>query len=55
MTVFSSSKELSYIDFNFEEKDGKRQYDGTSIFTLMLQKKVFIIMLKQKFGMKKIM
>jgi hypothetical protein len=34
LTVYSSDKDFSYIYFDFEEKDGKRQYDGTSIFTI---------------------
>ena len=34
MTVYSSDKESGYLEFNLEEKDGKRQYDGTSIFTI---------------------
>ena len=34
MTVYSSNKEAAYLEFNFKEKDGKKQYDGTSIFTI---------------------
>jgi len=34
MTVYSSAKDHSYLDFNLKEKDGKRQYDGTTIFTI---------------------
>ena len=34
MTVYSSNKDSAYLEFNFKEKDGKRQYDGTSIFTV---------------------
>jgi hypothetical protein len=34
LTVYSSNKESFYLEFNFKEKDGKRQYDGTSIFTI---------------------
>jgi len=34
ITVYSSFKDSNYIEFNFEEKDGKRQYDGTTIFTV---------------------
>ena len=34
MTVYSSDKSASDLEFNFKEKDGKKQYDGTSIFTI---------------------
>ena len=34
MSVFSYTKDSSHIDFNLKEKDGKRHYDGTSIFTI---------------------
>ena len=34
MTVYSSDKEANDLEFNFKEKDGKKQYDGTSIFTV---------------------
>ena len=34
MTVYSSDKSSSDLEFNFKEKDGKKQYDGTSIFTV---------------------
>ena len=34
LTAYSSNKESAYLEFNFKEKDGKRQYDGTSIFTV---------------------
>ena len=34
MTVYCSNKESAYLEFNFKEKDGKRQYDGTTIFTI---------------------
>ena len=34
LTVYSSDKDFSYLSFDFQEKDGKRQYDGTSIFTI---------------------
>ena len=34
LTVYSLFKDQDYIEFNFEEKDGKRQYDGTTIFTV---------------------
>ena len=38
MTVYSFTKDSLFIDFNLEEKDGKRQYDGTSIFTIDVSK-----------------
>ena len=34
MSVYSTDKDYSYFYFEFEEKDGKRQYDGTTIFTI---------------------
>ena len=35
LSVYSYKKnDLSYIYFDFKEKDGKKQYDGTSIFTV---------------------
>jgi len=34
LTVYSTDKDFSYLYFDFEEKDGKRQYDGTSIFII---------------------
>ena len=34
ITVYSSDKDYRFLEFNFEEKDGKKQYDGTSIFTI---------------------
>jgi len=34
ITVYTSDKESNFIEFYFKEKDGKRQYDGTSIFTI---------------------
>ena len=34
MTVYSADKSSSDLEFNFKEKDGKKQYDGTSIFTI---------------------
>jgi hypothetical protein len=34
LTVYSSDKDYSFLFFDFEEKDGKKQYDGTSIFTI---------------------
>ena len=34
MTVYSSNKASNELEFNLKEKDGKRQYDGTSIFTI---------------------
>ena len=34
ITVYTSLKDYNYIDFNLKENDGKRQYDGTSIFTI---------------------
>ena len=32
--VYSANKDYHYIYFSFFEKDGKRQYDGTSIFEI---------------------
>ena len=32
--IYSSDKSSSDLEFNFKEKDGKKQYDGTSIFTV---------------------
>ena len=32
--VYSSDKYYHYTFFSFFEKDGKRQYDGTSIFSI---------------------
>ena len=32
--VYSSDRDYHYIYLSFSEKDGKRQYDGTSIFTI---------------------
>jgi len=34
MTVYSSNKASNELEFNLKEKDGKRQYDSTSIFTI---------------------
>ena len=34
LTVYSSNKGLTYLSFDFQEKDGKRQYDGTTLFTI---------------------
>jgi len=34
MTVYSADKSANDLEFNFKEKDGKRRYDGTSIFTI---------------------
>ena len=34
LTIYSSDKSASDLEFNFIEKDGKKQYDGTSIFTV---------------------
>ena len=34
LTVYSSNNITAYLEFNFKEKDGKRQYDGTTIFTV---------------------
>ena len=34
ITVYSSDKNNNYLEFNFKEKDSKRQYDGSSIFTI---------------------
>ena len=34
LTVYSSNNISAYLEFNFKEKDGKRQYDGTTIFTV---------------------
>ena len=34
MTVYSCDKNFNYKNFHFKEKDGIRQYDGTSIFTV---------------------
>ena len=34
MTVYSCDKDLNYKEFHFKERDGIRQYDGTSIFTI---------------------
>ena len=35
LSVYSYHRDnLDFINFDFEEKDGKRQYDGTSIFTI---------------------
>jgi len=34
ISVYSSNKDNNFIDFDLKEKDGKRQYDGTSIFTI---------------------
>ena len=34
MTVYSSDIDYSFYSFELKEKDGKRQYDGTSIFTI---------------------
>ena len=34
LSVYSTDKDYSYFYFEFEEKDGKRQYDGTTIFTI---------------------
>ena len=33
MSILSSTKDSSCF-FNLQEKDGKRNYDGTSIFTI---------------------
>jgi len=38
MTIISSNKASNSVEFNFKEKDGKRQYDGTSILLLMVQR-----------------
>ena len=38
MTVYSCDKNFNYKNFHFKEKDGIRQYDGTSIFTVDAQK-----------------
>jgi len=34
MTIYSSDKNNNYLEFNLKEKDGKKQYDGSSIFTI---------------------
>ena len=34
MTIYSFDKDYRSLYFDFKEKDGKRQYDGTTIFTL---------------------
>jgi hypothetical protein len=35
LSIFSYlASDLSYMYFDFEEKDGKKQYDGTTIFTV---------------------
>ena len=34
LTVYTSLKDYNYIDFNLKENDGKKQYDGTSIFII---------------------
>ena len=34
MTVYSCDKDLNYKEFHFKERDGIRQYDGTSIFII---------------------
>ena len=34
LTVYSSDIDYSFYSFELKEKDGKRQYDGTSIFTI---------------------
>ena len=34
MTIYSFDKDNRNLYFDFKEKDGKRQYDGTTIFTL---------------------
>ena len=34
LTVYSSNNVSAYLEYNFKEKDGKKQYDGTSIFTV---------------------
>jgi hypothetical protein len=33
MTIYSYNKDYRNLYFDFKEKDGKRQYDGTTIFT----------------------
>jgi hypothetical protein len=34
LTIFSCKRDNTYINFDLEEKDGKRQYDGTTIFII---------------------
>ena len=34
LTVYSSDNDFAFLSFSFLEKDGKKQYDGTTIFTI---------------------